>query len=367
MEPGFAGGPVIAANEMVYVGVKDARLLALQPDGQMVWEADLPEIPVGPPALSADGTVYIGDQTGGLSAVDPQGTLLWHYEQEKVGIPLHGPTVDFDGNIYYLLDDPRGDHLISLTSEGQVRWVLRTGTKAAGVGPRLGPEGEVIYLKNHIINAADGSFIEVETPADQDPVLANRAQYLVGADGNTYLAIGHTVIHWQPGNSGFEVVQSAEWDYSSAGFNLHANYPQDAGVTPDRMVWLFYSWRYGGTKMVWVDVTGRLLGINWTSLRQRSKPIAIDSTNTAFICGVEDTPEESLPSITKCMAFDPGTEEPKWELILNDQAGNDIVGTAMASGTLYVVTEGGFMYALDQIMDNEESQEASVPVEEASP
>lgn len=367
MEAGFAGGPVVAENQILYVGVNDSRLLALQPDGQIIWETDLPEVPVGPPALSAEGIVYIGDQEGGLTAVDPQGEVLWHFEQDQVGVPLHGPTVDFDGNIYYLLDDPRSDHLISLTPDGQLRWVLRTGTKAAGVGPRLGPKGEVIYLKNYIVDAVEGTIIEMETPADQDPVLANRAQYLVGADGNTYLDVGHTMIHWQPSKTGFEIVQSAEWDYASAGFNLNANFPQDAGVTPDQVVWLFYSWRYGGTKMVWVDVTGRLLGISWTSLRQRSKPIAIDNTNTAFICGVEDTPEEDLPSITKCLAFDPGTEEPKWELILNDQAGNDIVGTAMASGTLYVVTEGGFMYALDEINADNPNQEASIPLEQSSP
>ncbi len=365
-EAGFAGGPAIASNEVVYIGIKDGRLIALNPDGSPFWELALPEIPVGSPALSADGDIYIGDQEGGLSAVSPEGELLWHFQQDDVGEPIHGPIVDLDGNIYYLLDDPRVDHLLSLTPAGELRWSILTGTKAADVGPRLSPDGDVIYLKNQIINSLDGSQIEVETPADQDPVLASRGQYLVGADGEKYLNIGHTVIHWQSGNSGFEVIQSAAWDYVSAGFGQNANFPQDVGVTPDRTIWLFYSWRYGGTKLVWVDVTGRLLGISWTNLRQRSKPVAIDNTNTAVICGVENNPESEQGSITKCLAFEKGSDEFKWELILKDQE-DDVIGTAMALGKLYVVTETGSMFAITQLDGENSSADAVNSTEVSAP
>ena len=149
----FAGGPAMTADQTIYIGVKDGRLLALLADGKILWEASLPEIPVGPPALSADGIVYIGDQEGGLSAVNPQGELLWHFQQDDVGEPIHGPIVDLDGNIYYLLDDPKVDHLLSLTPSGDLRWSIKTGTRAADVGPRLSPDGDVIFLKNLMINA----------------------------------------------------------------------------------------------------------------------------------------------------------------------------------------------------------------------
>jgi len=109
--------------------------------------------------------------------------------------------------------------------------------------------------------------------------------------------------------------------------------------------------------MVWLDTSGRLLGISFTPLRQRSKPVAIDNTNAAFICGVEDTPEEDIPSITKCLAFDQGAEEPTWELILNNQAGNHMIGTAMSSGKLYVVTENGFMYVIEQVDRENQNQD----------
>ena len=218
-----------------------------------------------------------------------------------------------------------------------------------------------------MIAAEDGSQIEVETPADQDPVLANRSQYLVGADGNNYLAVGHTVIQWQPGNSGFEVIQTADWDYQSAGFGQNSNFPQDAGVTPDQIVWLFYSWLYGGTKMVWVDVSGRLIGISWTDLRQLSMPVALDNTNTAFICGVENTPSEDLPSIIKCLALVAGQDEPDWELTLDDQSGNDVIGTAMGYGNLYIVTDGGWMFAIEPGMGETQSQENSAPTGKSEP
>ena len=354
---GFAGGPAIAADGTIYIGDQSGLLIALQQDGQVLWRSSLPEIPIGPPALGPEGVIYIGDQGGGLSAVSPTGELLWHFEQDDVGEPIHGPIVDLNGNIYYLLNDPRVDHLISITPAGELRWSIRTSTKAADVGPRLSPEGDVIFLKNHMVDAEDGSQIEVETPADQDPVLANRSQYLVGADGNTYLAIGHTVLQWQLRNSDFEVVQTADWDYQSAGFGQNSNFPQDAGVTPDQIVWLFYSWLYGGTKMVWVDVSGRLLGISWTDLRQLSKPVALDNTNTAFICGVENTVGESSPSIIKCLALVAGQDEPDWELTLDDQNVNDVIGTAMGFGNLYVISDGGWMYAIEPGMGETQNQE----------
>jgi peptide/nickel transport system permease protein len=349
---GFSGGPVVAANHIIYIGTNNGHLLALNPDGSTLWDISLPEIPVGSPALSTEGVVYIGNQNGGLMAIEPQGELLWHFKQEEVGKPLHGPIVDQVGNIYYLLDDPRGDHLLSLTSDGELRWSILTDTRSAGTGPRLDPTGDVIYLKNVVIDSSDGSLFDIETPADQDPVLANRTQYFIGADGEDYLHVGHIVINWQLTQSGFEVIESSEWNYRTAGFNQFSSFPQDAGVTPDRIVWLFYSNRYGGTKMVWVDVSGKMLGISWTSLRRNSKLIAIDSSNTAYLCGEEETPEESVTSITKCLAFDQAGEEPKWELILNEQGANDVIGGALVPDTLYVVTEGGFLYAIEQ--DNEE-------------
>lgn len=348
---GFAGGPAVAENHTIYIGVNDGRLLALKPDSDILWEVSLPEIPAGPPALSADGRIYIGGLKGGLMAIDPQGELLWHYEQEDVGQPIHGPIVDPVGNIYYLLDDPKVDHLVSLTPEGNLRWSIRTGTKSADVGPRLGTAGDVIYLKNMVIDPSDGSLIEIETPADQDPVLAKRAQYLIGADGENYLHVGHTIIHWQLTEAAFEVLQSAEWDYQAVGFNQFSNYPQDAGVTLNQVVWLFYSWRYGGTKLVWADTTGKLIGISWTNLRQRSRLVAIDASNTAFICGLEGTPEEELAPITKCLGYNEGGEEPIWELILTDQNDSDVIGAAMTPGRLYVVTEDGFFYTLEDYID----------------
>jgi len=349
---GFSGGPIVAADHTIYIGVNNGHLLALNPDGTTSWELDLPEIPVGPAGLGEEGVVYIGDQAGGLMAIDPQGNLLWHYQQEKVGLPIHGPIVDWFGNIFYLLDDPRGDTLISLTSSGELRWSVPTGTRSAGTGPLLDPSGDVILLKNVVIDIDNGSLSEIETPADKDPILANRAQYLVGADGEDYLHVGHIVINWQLSPSGFEVIQSAEWNYQTAGFSQFSSFPQYAGVTLDRSVWLFYSNRYGGTKLVWVDVTGKMLGISWTGLRRNSKLIAIDKTNTAFMCGVEETNGESGSSITKCIAYDQAQEDPKWEIILNEKDGNDVIGAALAPDTLYVVTDGGYFYAINQTNGN---------------
>ncbi len=372
-EAGFAGGPVIASDETIYIGINDGRLLALNPDGSTRWETNLPEIPVGPPALSAEGIVYIGDQEGGLSAVSPQGELLWHFEQEDVGKPIHGPIVDLDGNITYLLDDPRVDHLVSLTPDGNLRWSTRTGTHNAGVGPRLSPEGDVVYLKNKIIDLNDGTVQDFVTPADEDPILADRAQYVIGADGEHYLHVGHTVIHWRLSAAGFETISSA----SSPSHGQTANYPHDAGVTPNQVVWVFYSWQYGGTRIVWMDVTGRLLGTGFTALRQKSKVVTVDATNTAYICGAEDIIGSELS--TRCLAYAEGREEPEWELVLGEEVRGYVIGTAFVLGRIYVVTEDGFFFVIGEsstpgemagegeIPSEEVTHEQSTPVAEAQP
>jgi ABC-type dipeptide/oligopeptide/nickel transport system permease subunit len=342
---GYAGGPAVATDGSLYLGTNDGRLLAVSPDGDIIWETELPATPVGPPALNDEGDIYIGDEEGGMIAVSAAGDVIWQFEQDDVGLPIHGPTVDLEGDIYYLLDDPRGDHLISLTSEGELRWSTETGTRNANTAPRLSPDGDDIFVKDQVISTKDGEVEEILTPLEEDPVLSGREQIFVGADGNTYIQSGHIVILWQynPSKTTLEIVQSAEWNYQAAGYSQHSSFPKDAGVTYDQTVWLFYSWMYGGTRIIWTDITGHLLGISNTRVGANGLLTAMDNDDTAYICGVG--PVQAVEPKPMCMAYLKGSVEPLWELDLESAVGG-VTGGAFAPGTLYVTTEDGYLFAL---------------------
>jgi hypothetical protein len=293
--------------------------------------------------LGVDSTLYIADEAGGLSAINPGGEILWQYSGEGQGLPLRGPVAAPDGSIYLLLEDAHGDVLLAFSSSGELLWSVKTGTSAAKSAPRLDPDGKTIFVKNQAFSTLDGSLVELHPPTEQDPVLKNRGQYFIGADAKNYFLAGHAVIQWEHGSAGFTVVQNAEWNYRSAGFTQYSTFPVDAGATPDGSIWIFYSAYYGGTMLVWVDPTGKLLGTSNTSLANNSLLIAADGQNTAVICG--PGVQEGGDGSVRCYAYPQGSAEPLWEIVLQEQPAN-VIGGSLATGRFYITTQDGHFYAI---------------------
>jgi outer membrane protein assembly factor BamB len=340
---GFSGSPAISADGTIYVAGLDTTLIALNPDGTTRWQASLPEIPLGPLALGPDGIVYVTDSKGGLSAFSPDGNLLWTYSMEATGKPSHGAIVAPNGIIYYLIETPLGDILNALLPDGQLLWSIKPGTRAAGTGLRLSPDGQQIFVKDVVINTRDGSVVDLPLPTKDSPVLASQAHLLVGADGKTYLLAGHVVIQWTHTSQGFNIVQSADWNYRGAGMNQNSGLPVDAGVTPQGNIWLFYSGYYGGTSVYWLDPTGKILGTFSAQFSQQTQLIAIDGSSTAYICGMGFSSLQG--PATLCEAYPQNGTAPKWSYLFAEGT-YGIVGAAMAPGRLYVITPDGALFAL---------------------
>jgi peptide/nickel transport system permease protein len=341
---GFSGSPTIAADGTIYIAESDGKLLALNPDGSSLWEVELPKPPSGPLALSPSGIVYITDSTGGLTAVNSAGNILWTYSIEAFGKPSHGAIVAPSGTIYYLLEDPRGDTLTALNPDGQQLWSVQPGTRAADTGLRLTPDSQQIFDKDVIINALDGSKVDITLPTQGSPILSNQAQLFVGADGNTYLLAGHIVMQWIQTNQGFSLVQSADWNYRSAGMNQNSGLPSDAGVTPRGNVWLFYSGFYGNTSVYWLGPKGAILGSASGSLNQGVRLVAVDGNGTAYSCGIGFAGSQGQ-NATLCDAYRAGTTDPIWTYLFPE--GTDgITGAAMAPGRMYIITQDGSLTAL---------------------
>jgi peptide/nickel transport system permease protein len=339
---GFSGSPVISTDGIIYVAGLDAILIALNPDGTLRWKTSLPESPIGSLALGPQGIIYVTDSKGGLSSFSQDGNLLWTYTTENFGKPNHGPIVAPNGSIYYLLEDFRGDSLYALLPNGQLLWSTQPGTRGADTGLRLSPDGQQIFVKNVVVNTTDGSLVDLTLPTQEDLLLANQAQLFVGADGKTYLLAGHIVMQWTQTSQGFNLVQSADWNYRGAGISQTSGYPVDAGATPKGDIWLFYSGYYGGTTVYWLDPTGKILGNFSPPYNENARLIAIDGTDIAYICGSAYISDQSL---TTCEANRRNGSEPVWTYAFPDGTYGVVYG-AMAQGRLYIITPDGSLTAL---------------------
>jgi hypothetical protein len=266
---------------------------------------------------------------------------MWRYISNASGRPNHGSIVAPNGAIYYLLETQAGDTLIAVLPNGQLLWSIKPGTYGADTGLRLSPDGQEIFVKNVVIEAQDGSPVDLTLPTQDNPTQSNQAHLLVGADGKTYLLAGHVVIQWTQTSQGFNMVQSANWDYRGAGMSQTSGLPVDAGVTPQGNIWLFYSGYYGGTSVYWLDPTGKILGAFSASFDQNTRLVAIDGKDDAYICGIGFSSTQG-GGITMCEAYRQNGSDPVWHYEFNPSA-DGILGAAAAPGRLYVITNDGML------------------------
>ena len=335
---GFSGSPVISADGTVYVAGLDSILLAYNPDGTTRWESNLPEIPSGPLAIGPEGFIYIADFKGGLTASSPDGNILWTIKTEQTGKPNHGPIVASNGTIYYLLEDARGDSLFAVLPNGELLWSMQPTTRAANTGIRLSPDEKYVYVKNMVINAIDGSIVELTLPTQDSAIYGNKAFLFVGADGKTYLLAGHVVLQWTQTSQGFNQVQSADWNYRGAGISQTSGLPVDAGVTPKGEIWIFYSGFYGGTAVYWLDPTGKILGNFFPPYNENTRLVDVDGTDIAYICGTANISQQG--PTTTCQAYAQDGTDPVWSYTFHESVQAIIGAAARKRKTICHYTRG---------------------------
>jgi peptide/nickel transport system permease protein len=343
-EGGYSGNPVISADGTVYVVGQDGILLAFNPDGTQRWQMTLPEEPLGSLAMGPQGELYATDAKGGLSAISADGNLLWTYTNDASGRPNHGSIVAPDGTIYYLLETAVGDTLNAVLPDGQLLWSVKPGTHAADSGLRLTADGKQILVKNTVINASDGSVVDLTLPTADNRVYADKAVLFVGADGKTYLLAGHVVMQWKETSQGFSLVQSANWNYRGAGLNQYSSLPVDSGVDVKGNIWLYYSNVYEGTYIYWLDPVGNIVGNFREPFNQETYLVGIDGADTAYVCGIGQDPTfNTIGGL--CQANSPTSETPLWTYSL-PEGSYVITGAALAPGRLYLLSAEGNLIAL---------------------
>jgi hypothetical protein len=326
-QSGLSGGPAVAADGTVYLAAQSGALIALDPDGHERWRAELPAPPFGGPAIGPDGTLYVADSAAGLSAFAPEGELRWHFQSAARREGTSGPVVGPDGTIYYTVVD----RVQAVTPTGESRWVSDPSDDYLEVAPRLSPAGDLVFLKDMAVSAADGTRLPFALGGAEaefsDP------GYFVGADGGTYFRAGHAAIEWRPAETGAETLREVSWDATRAT----TFFPADAGATRARTVWLLYSAPVADTRLIWIGPDGSLAG-NLFFPQRRARVIGVADDATVVLCAVARNGE------VQCSGFSPTAKQALWQVPIG--RGGDVIGGALTGDRMYLATDDGVLHAI---------------------
>jgi outer membrane protein assembly factor BamB len=338
---GFSGGPVVRADGVVILAGNDKTLIALEPDGTLRWKGDLPHPPVGTPALDESGGVYVVDVDGGLTYFPfDSSSPAWAFTQTEPRRATSGPVVSSENRIYYTLEG----RIQAVSSTGEDLFRVRLTDLYAEEPPRISPQGTFAFLLDGAIYARGGGRVDISGLTDkispEDFILSPR--FFIGADGHTYLGLGHGAYLWHSTEDGLVIDGFAERKINT---NVSGGYlvPNDFGVLPSRHLWLFYSNDYIRTELYAIDFATNKMLPTFDENMIKAKLIGIDPNSSAYVCGSFNP--------VKCLSIDLGTSSAEWTLELD---GSGVLGGAIAPGRLYIVTNEGTIYALGDNVQEEE-------------
>ena len=113
---GISALPAIGKDGTIYVGAWNSYFYALNPDGTLKWKFETPAAFEGvssSAAIGADGTIYVGSNSGYFYALNPDGTEKWKFKGPSFGAILNSPAIGSDGTVYVGVDT----HLYAFSSE----------------------------------------------------------------------------------------------------------------------------------------------------------------------------------------------------------------------------------------------------------
>jgi outer membrane protein assembly factor BamB len=321
---GFAGGPAVGVNGIVYAASLSGTLYAAGVSGQTAWTARVPAQPVGGPAIGPGGDLYVADIAGGLSAFDPRGAARWRYAPDDGAKAIAGPIVSADGTVVYATEG----YLLAVEPGGRLKWRAQAPYSFFNPSPRLSSDGDVAFFKDVAYDARTGAILIKESVDPLD-------HFIVAANGRAYLLSENALLEWRSTEQGIALAQVAPMDYA----RQFPGTPIDGGVmTARRQMWLFFSNEYQDARALWMELSGRVTGA--IGIRYRLARVAgVDRDSILYTCGTVSSTR------VECAAYAPNTDEPLWAVGLASQS--TARGAALAPGRLYVATGEGGLYALE--------------------
>ena len=192
------GSPAIASDGTIYIGSYDKNIYALNPDGTVKWSYTTGGYIYGSPVIDVDGTIYIGSYDKNIYALNPDGTLKWKYTTGNY-IYYSTPAIGSDGTIYFGSYDGK---LYALNPDGTLKWSYTTGARIYGA-PAIGSDGTIYfgsYDKNVYALNPDGTLKWSYTTGNYiygSPAIGSDGTiYIGGYDGKLYALNPDGTLKW---------------------------------------------------------------------------------------------------------------------------------------------------------------------------
>jgi sugar lactone lactonase YvrE len=255
--------PVFGSDGTLYASSSLGTLVALAPDGSLLWEHETHYEILGSATLGPDGTLYVGgadydgaryDSRGMIGALAADGTVRWEHQTSDPGgassaaigprgtvyfvdgsaaelwaiqpsgcvewvVDLDGysasrPAIDDAGNLYLTSREDQSSHLYCIRPDGAVSWRF-TVSGTVFSGPALAADDTAIFATDAgVVHAVDGqglprwehetgmSIVQGVSIADDDSVFVAG---LEGSEASLFALTGSGALRWTadlPGNPG---------------------------------------------------------------------------------------------------------------------------------------------------------------------
>lgn len=136
--------PVISKEGNIYITSTDGNLLAIAPEGNVLWAFKSEDEIFATPAVGENGDIYFGAVDGNLYTVDAYGKMKWKF---NTNTSIHSsPVIDAEGNIYFGAYD---GNLYAVDAQGKLLWKFKTGSAIIASSPAIG-QNNTIYVARGI-------------------------------------------------------------------------------------------------------------------------------------------------------------------------------------------------------------------------
>ena len=258
---GFIGGPVVAADGILYAVSFQGIVYAVDPDdGSIIWQNQLdPGIGAsGPPALGLNGEVYIADGSAGLTAFSSSGDKLWYFTPRFNNEAAGGPVVGWDGTIYYAT----AGAVQAVSPQGEELWFGVAKPNLQRNMPKISPNGNFVMIDDIALNTADGTKADiraVENAVASDSTRFSRDFLEIDPLGRMYIQSQNLLVEWSLSEEG-DIQVEAPIVYDQALTVLGEAAVQ--GFTPDQVFWQLFTdfASIHDTSMHSIDNEGRVIG-----------------------------------------------------------------------------------------------------------
>lgn len=283
------------------------------------------------PATDGEGKAYIADAAGSVYAFDASG-LLWTYTAETGRRTTTDVVIGPDGNLYFVTAAFSNGFLVSLTPEGQERWVAELETFRFTNEPEFSATGEFVRVAESFVETKTGVVRPVEFPFEV-------TDFIEGEDGRDYLLTGSHLIQWELGPDGYQEIRDTTVNLgeTSRFFRPFAQVYASGLVE-------FEVFRQNSITLIWVDpVSGETRSFE----RPWSQILLSSGTGEPEHIYCDQDLEAGLLS---CKKFVPGSAETVWQLEIEGIEGG-VAGFPPAAyyldGRLHLIAGGQILYVFE--------------------